>query len=97
MEGLSRAGQNEGPGAPVVVGVDELDQRPDGPDLVRRTGVTFPAGFDHDGGVGRRWAVDGLPVTVFIAPDGRVIAYHRGELKQGQLDALVRRLVAASQ
>ncbi|HEY2430285.1 MAG TPA: TlpA disulfide reductase family protein [Acidimicrobiales bacterium] len=81
---------------PVVVGVDELDHRPDGPDMVRRAGVTFPAGYDHDGSVGRRWLVDGLPITVFIAPDGRVVAYHRGQLRQPQLDVLVRRLVAAA-
>ncbi len=75
-----------------VVGVDELDQRPDGPDLVRRTGVTFPSGYDHSGSVGRDWAVDGLPITVFIDAAGRVVDYHRGELTQHQLDQLVARL-----
>ena len=83
--------------APTVLGIDEMDQRPDGPDLVRRTGVTFPSGYDHDGAVGRRWAVDGLPITAFITPGGRVVAYHRGELDQAQLDVLVHRLVAAGQ
>jgi thiol-disulfide isomerase/thioredoxin len=95
IERLSRSWQQEGPGAPVVVGVDELDQRPDGLNLVRRTGVTFPSGFDHDGSVGRRWNVDGLPITVFIAPDGRVVSYHRGQLNQGILDRLVRQLTSA--
>jgi peroxiredoxin len=97
IERLWRSVQVEGPGAPTVIGVDELDQRPDGPDLVRRTGVTFPSGYDHDGAVGRHWAVDGLPITAFIAPDGRVVAYHRGELDAAQLDVLVHRLVAARQ
>lgn len=83
-------------GAPAVVGVDELDQRPAGPDLVRRTGVTFPAGYDHDGSIGRAWAVDGLPITVFIAPDGRVVDYHRGELGTSRLDALVHRLLGTA-
>jgi cytochrome c biogenesis protein CcmG, thiol:disulfide interchange protein DsbE len=96
IERLSETWQREGSQAPVVVGVDELDQRPDGPDLVRRTGVTFPSGFDHDGSVGRQWLLDGLPVTVFIAPDGRVVAYHRGQLDQATLDGLVRRLTAAA-
>jgi cytochrome c biogenesis protein CcmG/thiol:disulfide interchange protein DsbE len=80
---------------PVVVGIDEMDQRPDGPEMVRQAGVTFPAGYDHDGSVGRRWLVDGLPITVFIASDGRVVDYHRGELRQHQLDVLVRRLETA--
>jgi cytochrome c biogenesis protein CcmG/thiol:disulfide interchange protein DsbE len=96
LERLHRGGTGQGGGAPVVVGIDEQDQRPDGPDLVRQAGVTFPTGFDHDGTVGRQWAVDGLPITAFVAPDGRIVAYHRGELRQGQLDALVRRLMAAS-
>jgi thiol-disulfide isomerase/thioredoxin len=96
IERLSRSWQQEGPTSPVVVGVDELDQRPDGPDLVRRTGVTFPSGFDHDGSVGRRWNVDGLPITVFIAPDGRIVSYHRGQLDQGTLDRLVRQLTRPS-
>ena len=89
LEKLARAGTAD------VVGVDEMDQRPDGQDLVRRTGVTFPSGFDHDGSVGQRYAIDGLPINVFIAPDGRVVAYHRGQLDRGQLDDLMRRLAAA--
>jgi thiol-disulfide isomerase/thioredoxin len=98
IEKLSRArpGGPRGAVAPTVVGVDELDQRPDGPDLVRSAGVTFPAGYDHDGSVGQKWHIDGLPITVFIAPDGRVVAYHRGQLSQHQLDGLVRQLTAAS-
>jgi hypothetical protein len=79
----------------VVVGIDELDQKPDGPDLVHQTGVTFPSGYDHDGAVGHSWAVNGLPITVFIAPTGRLVAYHRGQLNAAQFDALVSRLEAA--
>lgn len=78
-----------------VVGVDELDQKPDGPDMVHQLGVTFPSGYDHDGDVGRRWAVNGLPITVFIAPDGRVVDYHRGELRPAELTRLVGRLAPA--
>jgi len=92
----STGGPNGAAAALTVVGVDELDQRPDGPDLVRSAGVTFPAGYDHDGSVGSKWHIDGLPITVFIAPDGRVVAYHRGQLSQHQLDGLVRRLAVAS-
>ncbi|GAC1537348.1 MAG: hypothetical protein NVS3B12_21240 [Acidimicrobiales bacterium] len=82
-------------GAPEVIGIDFLDQRADALDLLGQTRVTFPTGYDHDGEVGRRWGVDGLPVTVFIAPGGRVVAYHRGELRRSELSGLVRRLEAA--
>jgi len=90
-----RSFQAAGPSAPLIVGVDELDQKPDGPDLMHQAGVTFPSGYDHDGAVGRSWAVNGLPITVFIAPTGRLVAYHRGQLNAAQFDALVRRLEAA--
>ena len=79
-----------------VVGVDVMDQRPDATALLAATGVTFPAGFDHDGTVANRWGVQGLPVTVMVAPDGRVVAYHRGQLGRAALDVLVARLVKAS-
>jgi thiol-disulfide isomerase/thioredoxin len=95
IEQAWRGFEAQGPRAPLVVGVDELDQKPGGPDLVRQAGVTFPSGYDHDGAVGRSWAVNGLPITAFIAPTGRVVAYHRGQLNRPQLDALVSRLEAA--
>lgn len=90
----SRAAAADPATVPEVIGVDEQDQRPDGPDLVRRTGVTFPSGFDHDGRVGAAYGIDGLPITVFVSPGGRVVNYHRGALTSRQLDTLVRRLLA---
>jgi peroxiredoxin len=95
IEQAWRAYQSGGPRAPLVVGVDELDQRPAGPDLVHQAGVTFPSGYDHDGAVGRSWGVNGLPITVFITATGRLVAYHRGQLNRPQFDALVTRLEAA--
>lgn len=91
VETASRA-----PGAPAVVGIDVLDQRPDAVSLLRQAGVTFPAAFDHDGSVSARWGVVGLPVTVFAAADGRIIAYHRGELRSTQLTQLIGRLAHAA-
>lgn len=76
------------PGGPQVVGVDFMDQRVDALSLLASTHVTFPAGYDHDGSVGARWKVDGLPVTVFIDSDGHVVRYHRGELGATELGRL---------
>jgi cytochrome c biogenesis protein CcmG/thiol:disulfide interchange protein DsbE len=83
-------------GGPAVVGVDVLDQRPDAEALMRQAGVSFPAGFDHDGTVSQRWGVVGLPVTVFVAPDGHIVSYHRGELRARQLGDLLKGLARAS-
>ena len=76
------------PGGPAVVGVDVLDQRADAQDLLAASRVTFPAGYDHDGAVGARWGVNGLPVTVFVGSDGRIVHYHRGQLGASELDRL---------
>ena len=96
VERAWRTYQAQGARAPLVIGVDELDQKPAGPDLVHSAGVTFPAGYDHDGAVGRSWAVNGLPITAFVTPTGRVVAYHRGQLSASQLDSLVKRLLSAA-
>ena len=79
-------------GAPAVVGIDVLDQRPDALALLKLTGVTFPTAFDHDGTASQKWGVDGLPVTVFAAPDGHIVSYHRGQLSAHALAVLVDRL-----
>jgi cytochrome c biogenesis protein CcmG/thiol:disulfide interchange protein DsbE len=83
-------------GAPAVVGIDVLDQRTDALTLLKQTGVTFPAAFDHDGATSQKWGIVGLPVTVFVAPDGRIVSYRRGQLDAHTLDGLVARLERAS-
>jgi thiol-disulfide isomerase/thioredoxin len=79
-------------GAPAVVGIDVLDQRPDALTLLKQSRATFPAGFDHDGSASQKWGIDGLPVTVFVAPDGHIVSYHRGQLDQRALEVLVDKL-----
>ena len=91
---MERASQ--APGAPVFRGVDVLDQRSDADGLIRRAGVTFPVTYDRDGSLSARWGVVGLPVTVFADAGGRVIAYHRGELREPELDRLIGQLARAA-
>jgi thiol-disulfide isomerase/thioredoxin len=79
-----------------VVGVDMQDNRDLATHLLSDAGATFPAGYDPDRAVSQRWLVDGLPVTVFITADGRVIDYHRGQLDAAGLSARVNRLLKAS-
>jgi thiol-disulfide isomerase/thioredoxin len=79
-----------------VLGVDMQDNRDLADQLLSDAAVTFPAGYDPDRAVSERWQVDGLPVTVFIAPDGTVIDYHRGQLGAADLSARVDRLLRVS-
>jgi len=78
-----------------VLGVDMQDNRDLAAQLLAGAGVTYPAGYDPNRVVSEPWQVDGLPVTVFIAPDGTVVDYHRGQLQAGDLahrvDSLLRR------
>jgi cytochrome c biogenesis protein CcmG, thiol:disulfide interchange protein DsbE len=76
-----------------VVGVDMQDNRDLATHLLSDADVTFPAGYDPDRSVSAQWQVDGLPVTVFIAPDGRVVDYHRGQLSAADLSGRVDRLL----
>ena len=79
-----------------VLGVDVQDNRGLATQLLTDAKATFPAGYDPGRDVSGAWGVDGLPVTVFIAPDGTVIDYHRGQLRAGDLDRRVKTLLAHS-
>ena len=79
-----------------VIGVDVQDNRDLALQLLSDAKVGFPAGYDPGRDVSGAWGVDGLPVTVFIAPDGTVVDYHRGELRSGDLDRRVKTLLSRS-
>jgi thiol-disulfide isomerase/thioredoxin len=67
------------------LGVDHQDSRQDAIELLDRHGVTYPAGYDPRGDVAAKYFVRGLPATVFIGADGRVVDFHQGELNANEL------------
>lgn len=69
-----------------VVGVDVGDSRTAAVELLDRTGVTFPAGFDPDRKVASRYRLQGMPTTVFVDGRGRVAGVARGKLTAAELD-----------
>ena len=79
-----------------VIGVDVQDNRDLATQLLADAKVGFPAGYDPRRDVSGAWGVDGLPVTVFIAPDGTIVDYHRGQLRSGDLDRRVKALLSRS-
>ena len=84
-------------GSPLeVIGVDVQDNRDLAAQLLSDAKVDFPAGYDPRRDVSGAWGVDGLPVTVFIAPDGNIVDYHRGQLRSGDLDRRVKGLLSRS-
>ena len=81
------------------LGVNFQASREDGIELLDRYGVTYPAGDDPRGDVGAKYAIRGLPATIFIDTDGRITALQHGELSpaelRDQLDRLTLRKPAA--
>ncbi len=62
------------------LGVSQMDRRDLSRDLVRRTGVTYPTAVDAQGDLFRAFGGFSMPVTVFIAPGGRGMDVHTGQI-----------------
>lgn len=77
------------------LGVNHQDSRPDGLELLRRTGVQYPAGSDPDGTVAVAYGLFGMPTTLFVSPDGRVVDRHTGELSAAELERTIDRAFPA--
>jgi cytochrome c biogenesis protein CcmG/thiol:disulfide interchange protein DsbE len=74
------------------VGVDHQDTRPSALELLHDTGVTYPTGFDPDGHTAYDYGLVGMPTTVFISADGKVLEQHTGQLSEHDLQATIDRL-----
>jgi cytochrome c biogenesis protein CcmG/thiol:disulfide interchange protein DsbE len=73
---LERAWQKHRGDGVVVLGVDYHDVVGDARDFVRRHGITYPIVRDHDGLVGTRYDLSGVPETFFIDRRGRLVGSH---------------------
>ena len=78
------------------VGVDHNDARPDAVDLLNRTGVTYPAGFNPQGNLALDYGLIGMPTTVFISASGHILEEHTGALSQQALRDDIARLFSIS-
>lgn len=76
------------------VGMNNQDTREDALTLMRETGVTYRSGFDPKGRVAEAYGLRGMPTTVFISGEGRVLATHAGEMSERQLVAAIQELFA---
>ena len=74
------------------LGMSHQDNREDGLDLLERAGISYPSGYDPKGDVARAFGLYGMPTTVFISADGRVVATRTGEMTEPQLLRAVRDL-----
>jgi thiol-disulfide isomerase/thioredoxin len=61
-----------------VVGIN-LDQKSeDARDFLKETTASFDVAFDQSGKTPKSFAIKGMPTSVLIGPDGRVISVHSG-------------------
>ena len=67
------------------VGVNHQDSRGDAIAFLDETGVRFPAAYDPEGATATAYGLYGMPTTIFISPDGRILERHRGEISESEL------------
>lgn len=79
-------------GRVAFLGVDHQDNERAALDLLADTGVRFPSGYDPEGKVATSFGLLGMPTTLFIDAEGRLLDRHMGELTQAQLEASINRL-----
>lgn len=75
-----------------VVGVDELENAKKAESFVRKYALVYPAVVD-DGTVGDPYAVNGLPVHVFITRSGVIKKIFTGEMSKAQIESDIRSIL----
>lgn len=71
-----------------VLGIAVNDDPDDSRAFARSVGVRFPLAVDRDATTGARYGVTGLPVTVLVGADGRIVSTVYGGVDRDDLDAL---------
>lgn len=74
------------------LGINNKDSRDEALDLLRKTGVRYPSGFDPKGLVAQAYGLYGMPTTVFISANGRILATRTGEMSESQLSTAITEL-----
>jgi thiol-disulfide isomerase/thioredoxin len=85
----------------VLIGVDVgpytgLGTREEGRALLATLGITYPAGTVFDEDIVDAYEILGMPTTVFILPDGRILRKHVGLLTFEQMQTFADELIRFS-
>jgi cytochrome c biogenesis protein CcmG, thiol:disulfide interchange protein DsbE len=78
----------------IVVGVDELESADKAKKFAIKYHVPYRVTLDDSGDVGGSYGLIGLPLHVFISPDGKVAAYRIGEMSEPQIRTELQALAA---
>ena len=72
-------------GRVAFLGVDTNDTRAAALSFLRQTGVTYPSVYDPHATAATAYGLFGLPTTVFVSPEGRILERNVGALSSGSL------------
>ena len=74
------------------VGVNHQDNREDAVEFAADAGLSYPSGSDPEGEVARRIGLRGMPTTLFVDAEGRILEQRTGELTEATLAKTIDRL-----
>ena len=74
-----------------IVGVDVKDNRAEAARFLADRGIEYPSAYDPDATLRRSFEFVGLPVTVLVGRDGRVLDRVTGAVTRSRLDHLLER------
>jgi cytochrome c biogenesis protein CcmG/thiol:disulfide interchange protein DsbE len=77
----------------IFIGLAFNDKQADGQSFLAKYKITYLAGPDSDGKTSIAYGVTGVPETVFIGRDGRVVSKTPGGVSAEQLDAGIQQLL----
>lgn len=79
------------------LGMNNQDSRRDALGLLRETKVSYPLGYDPAGRVARAYSLRGMPTTVFISAEGKILATQTGQMSESQLAEALRDFFGVAQ
>jgi peroxiredoxin len=74
------------------LGLALLDDEASSRAFLKEVGVSYPTGPDPSNDIARSYQVLGLPMTIFIRPDGTVARRWPGPISEAQLQEFIREL-----
>jgi cytochrome c biogenesis protein CcmG, thiol:disulfide interchange protein DsbE len=89
------AAERRADGRVAFLGVAHLDDADLAAEMLEEFDIDYPAGNDPEGDVARAYALRGMPSTVFVTGDGRLLGIATGELSAEALDGWIERLLDA--
>jgi cytochrome c biogenesis protein CcmG/thiol:disulfide interchange protein DsbE len=78
-------------GKVAIVGVDVKDNRAEAVRFLAERGIAYPSAYDPGASLRRSFEFVGLPVTVLVGRDGRVVDRVTGAITRTRLDGLLAR------